>query len=213
MQKVKDKPKAKRGRGAVTRHSENPFFKSMAVNYRRKQVSVTPLGKNSDVSIVNTDTGEVQGTQVTTYKKVDSAEFVKLFAQNVALTFDLEKAGFKALMVLVWQMQKTAINRDVVTLDMYTYQEFHDAHGEGDPPLIKNFGVATWRNGLRELVNAKIIAYAQRSGDYYLNPDFVFNGNRIVFSTAIERASQEELDRERAEREQTDLIDEINDNE
>lgn len=191
------------------RHEVNPFFKDMVIGYKSKQVKVTPLGKNSDIEIVNAETGEVQGTHVYTHKKVDSGEFVKLFAQNIALTFELEKAGFKALMVLVWQMQRKSINKDLVVLDQYVFEEFNDAHGEGDPPIVKNFGIATFRSGLNELVSAKIIAHAKRKGDYFINPDFVFNGNRIVFSTAIERASDEEIEKARAERDQIDLIDEI----
>lgn len=35
--------------------------------------------------------------------------------------------------------------------------------------------------------NAKIIAKHLRAGDYYINPNFVFNGDRIAFSTVIER--------------------------
>lgn len=168
------------------RFKTNPFLENLKIDYSRKQVSVSTLGKDNNV-LVNQTTGEVEATHVVAYKKVDSAEFIKLFAQNIALTFELSAAGFKSLMVLVWVMQSRAINRDTVTLDIWTFEEFHLAHGEGDPPLVRNFGIATYRKGLSELVKSKIIANCIRKGDYFINPDFVFNGNRIAFTTVLQK--------------------------
>ncbi|WP_259272006.1 hypothetical protein [Klebsiella pneumoniae] len=34
---------------------------------------------------------------------------------------------------------------------------------------------------------AKIIAKTMRQGRYFINPNFVFNGDRIAFTTVIER--------------------------
>ena len=48
------------------------------------------------------------GTHVTTFKRVDSEQFVKLFTANIGLTFDLSSAGIKAFNVLLWAVQKQA---------------------------------------------------------------------------------------------------------
>ena len=168
------------------RFKDNPFLGNLEINYKSKQVKVSNLGKDDNI-IVNQSTGEVHGTHVVTYKKVDDAEFIKLFAKNIQLTFELTAAGFKSLMVLVWVMQQAAINRDKVTLDSYTYEDFLTAHEE-DEKIVSNFSIETYKRGLRELVSAKIIAKCVRRGDYFINPSFVFNGNRIAFTTALERA-------------------------
>lgn len=177
------------------RYKTNPFIEDLSITYKSKQVSVSALGKDNNI-LVNQETGEVTGTHVVTYKKVDSAEFIKLFAKNIALTFELSGAGFKTLMVLVWVMQNNTINRDNVTLDQYTFDDFHSSHGVGDPPLVSNFAISTFKKGLAELVRAKIIANSVRRGDYFINPNFVFNGSRIAFTNAIERVSDEELKKE-----------------
>jgi hypothetical protein len=173
-------------RQAVKRYETNPFLEDLAIDYVNKQVRINALGKDDNV-LVNQVTGEVTGTHVTAFKKVDGTQFIKIFAQNIALTFGLGAPGFKTLMVLAWVMQNRAINRDKVTMDQYTFEEFHDVHGEGEPPLVKNFGIATFRKGLSELVDAKILASCLRKGDYFINPDFIFNGNRIAFTTVLER--------------------------
>ncbi|MEZ2646550.1 hypothetical protein ACBQ03_23750, partial [Escherichia coli] len=45
----------------------------------------------------------------------------------------------------------------------------------------------TFQRGLSELESSKIIAKTMRKGFYYINPNFVFNGDRIAFTTLIER--------------------------
>ena len=166
---------------AVVRHTSNPFLKDFIVETKGKQVAVTTLGAKSNV-LVSNDTGEIQGTQVVTYKKVDSAEFVKLFSRNIALTFDLKSAGIKAFNVLIWLIQVYGMNTDIVTIDSITLDEFNQLHE-------KKLSITTLKRGMNELEEAKIIAKAARRGSYYINPNFVFNGNRIVFSTCIEKIS------------------------
>ncbi|MBC9222158.1 hypothetical protein IBK32_10680, partial [Escherichia coli] len=51
--------------------------------------------------------------------------------------------------------------------------------------------------GLAELEAAKIIAKHLRPGWYFINPNFIFNGDRIAFTTVIER--KKATDQERLE--------------
>ena len=46
---------------------------------------------------------------------------------------------------------------------------------------------ATLKRGINELEKAQIIAKTMRKGFYFINPNFVFNGDRIAFTTLIER--------------------------
>ncbi|MCV5208286.1 hypothetical protein OFC00_25550, partial [Escherichia coli] len=77
------------------RYKENPFLEGMVVPVKGKQVRLSRLGRDDNI-LVNQNTGEVQGTHVTTYKRVDSEQFVKLFTANIGLTFELSSAGIKA---------------------------------------------------------------------------------------------------------------------
>lgn len=165
---------------SVKRYSVNPFLDNLEIKKGTKTIKVNScLGKDNDV-IINQNTGEVKGTYIGTYRQVDESKFVKLFTQNVALTFNLTSAGIKAFNVLMFAMQQQAIDKDIVALDKFILEDF----------LNKNslkLSLPTFSRGLTELVSAKIIARHSRQGFFFINPSFVFNGDRLVFSTVIER--------------------------
>lgn len=168
----------------VIRHDRNPFIENMVVPIRGQAVRLSQLGKDDNI-LVNQATGEVQGTHVTTYRRVDAEQFVKLFTANIALTFDLKAAGIKAFNVLLWCLQNRAVEKDLIPLDKIVLDEFLAEHSDRKPP-IKLSQPTFWR-GLAELERAQIIAKHLRQGWYYINPNFAFNGNRIAFTTVIER--------------------------
>lgn len=168
----------------VVRHESNPFLQDMVIPTKEAQIRLSRMGKDDQV-LVNQATGEIKGTHVVTYRKVDAAQFVKLFAQNVALTFGLGSAGIKALNVLIWSIQHNAIEKDVVPLDKYVLDEFVAKHTDFKPPLT--LSPATFARGLVELEAVQIIAKHLRPGFFFLNPNFAFNGDRIAFTTLIER--------------------------
>lgn len=170
------------------RYETNPFIENMVVPIGTKNVKLSPLGKESNV-LINECTGEVRGTHVTTYKKVDAEKFVKLFTANIALTFNLKAAGIKSFNVLMFAIQAQSINKDRVTLDRYILEDFLKEH---DVKL----SFPTFMRGLRELEQAQIIAKHKKRSDYFINPNFVFSGDRIAFTTMIERESKPVEDKE-----------------
>ena len=166
------------------RYKTNPFVDGMIIPIKGKRIKLSKLGRDDNV-LINQGTGEVLGTHVTTYKKVDGEQFVKLFTANIALTFGLSAAGIKAFSVVLWTVQRGAISRDEVSLDALQLEEFMENHSDQEPRLKLSEGTF-WR-GLAELVNAQIIAKTMRQGRYFINPNFIFNGDRIAFTTVIER--------------------------
>jgi len=172
---------------SVARHKTNPFLEDMVIPVKGKQVKLSRLGKDQNV-LVNHKTGEYYGTHVTTYKKVDGEQFVKLFTANIAMTFDLSSAGIKAFSVLLWVVQNKALAKDEIDLDVLVLDEFTTAHSENEPPL--RLSPATFRRGISELERAQIVAKTMRQGRYFINPNFIFNGDRIAFTTVIERTKR-----------------------
>ena len=161
------------------RYELNPFIEDMELKTKKRPIRVSPLGANT--SIVNNDTGEITGTHVVTYKKVDSEQFLKLFTKNVALTFDLNAAGIKAFNVLVWAVQNNAYNSIEVGLDKFTLSDFLKSNES------LYFSQPTFTRGLNDLCKSGIIAKSRKAGYYHINPNFIFNGDRIAFTTLIER--------------------------
>lgn len=167
-------------RNEVSRYKTNPFLEDFAIKKKDKMVKVSVLGKNDSV-LVNQATGEVSGTHIVSYKKVDADQFVKLFTQNIALTFDLTSAGIKAFNVVMWIIQNEALNSDLITVSKYHVEDFNEVNN-------KTISLKTFYRGLKELEKNKIIAKYLINSQYFINPNFVFNGDRIAFSTVIEKA-------------------------
>lgn len=169
-------------------YKENPFTQGMVVHTKKANVRLS-LGRENNI-LINQQTGEVKATHVTCFKKVDSAQFVKLFSSNVAMSFGLSSPGHKVLSILIWAVQKTALNKDEVILDTVTLESFMEEN-----PTCK-LSLPTWRKGIYELEDAQIIARTLRQGIFFINPNFMFNGDRVVFSTVLinnEAASQSEF--------------------
>lgn len=121
-------------RSQVIRHSKNPFIQDMVVPVKGQRVQLSRIGKDDNV-LINNATGEVQGTHVTTFRQVDSEQFVKLFTQNIALTFDLKAAGIKVFNVMMWTLQNKALGGDVIPLDKYVLAEFLESQSKRKPPV------------------------------------------------------------------------------
>jgi hypothetical protein len=170
----------------TVRFKENPFLEALTVNKKDKRINVNPISADREV-LVNQVTGEIKGTLVTTFRSVDDAKFVKLFTQNIALTFDLKSAGIKAFNILMFTLQDR-FKTDTVTLDKFALEEFITNHAN------LKLSESTFLRGLRELETAQIIAKTMRRGVYFINPSFVFNGDRIAFTTIIERKKNNEKD-------------------
>lgn len=178
-------------RAQVVRHAKNPFIQDMVVPVKGQRVQLSRIGKDDNV-LINNATGEVQGTHVTTFRQVDSEQFVKLFTQNIALTFDLKAAGIKVFNVMMWTLQNKALGGDVIPLDKYVLAEFLESQSKRKPPV--SLSPATYARGLAELEHAQIIAKHIRPGFFYINPNFCFNGDRIAFTTLIQRVDKASAD-------------------
>jgi len=182
-----------------TRYKQNPFTKELTVNAKNQKVRVSNSAKLNDETWINNTTGELATTQLYTYKEVDEAQFVKLFTQNIALTFNLTSAGLKALNVLIYAVQYKAMNKDIVILTEITLAEFLEAEeNKGNKFVLSR---PTFTRGISELIKSNILARCERAGDYFINPNFVFNGDRLLFVNAIKKKtpSQALVDEEQLE--------------
>lgn len=169
------------------RHQENPFTEDIDITLTNKKITISPMGMDNNV-LINQSTDEVHGTHVVARKRVDSGKFLKVFADYMQETFELSQSGNKALRVLMWAMQEKSVNKNIVTLDQYALIDFLKAHEDHKFDLSP----PTFKRGIAQLEHADIIAKSLRRGDYYINPQVIFNGDRVAFTTVIERKEKTE---------------------
>ena len=175
---------------SIVRHKTNPFLEDFVVETKKKRVQISKLGDDKNIVLMNSQTGEITGTHVVTTKRVDAQEFVKLFVANIALTFDLNSAGIKTFNVLLWVVQFTGLGKDVVILDQLALDDFIENHPN------KKLSIATFKRGISDLEKANIIAKTLRKGNYFINPNFVFNGDRIAFTTIITKKEKDKKEKQ-----------------
>lgn len=149
------------------KYVENPFMgKYPMVVTRTKRITNNRGGlmvKSSDGETIAPIAGFWHA------EEVDSTKFVKLYLNGVKAFADLSKTGAKVFEILYYEIQKN-IGKDRLYLTLKTI----------DQDLVK-IGKATFYRGVDELIEKKFIAPTDSIGWYWLNPDYVWNGDRLSF--------------------------------
>ena len=102
---------------------------------------------------------------------VDSGKFVKLYKKGVKAFSGLTSAGFKVFEILYDQVQESIgkgfiiMNYKMLDTNVYTLSEH------------------TFQRGIRELIEKNFIARQPMDHLFWINPDFIFNGDRLAFVT------------------------------
>lgn len=161
----------------VIEYEQNPFLAhtSEVVKIGYKTVWVAGDG---DRVIVNRNTGETMGTVVGMRRAVDRQEFVKLYAEGVGAILNLKAAGKKVFQLIYEEISAGGgIGKDRIFLKYETL----------DDEIQAGMSRATFYNGIKDCLTNKIIAQTKMDTSlYFINPAFVFNGNRLTFLTQYE---------------------------
>lgn len=148
---------------------ENPLVETGEIKTKQKTVRAIGTGK-----MVDTITGEVMaGTAIVVRKTVDEEHFVKVFAEGVKASFDLNSSGFKVFQIVLKAAQTGAFGADSI------YLYFMDAVQDPDMPISRQ----TFHKGLKELIDKKFVAPSTKPNIYWINPHLFFKGDRVAFVT------------------------------
>lgn len=163
---VIDLTKPSGGMRKATKYEVNPFIESLTVKTRGRKVTVA-----RGSTLVDMNTGEIEGvTEIAQIVEVDEGQFIKLFTKDLAIWFDLNKAGMRVFGALLTVVQNSAIGRDLVYFD----------HGSESAEAFK-ISKTTFYRGVEELLEKGFIARHKSVGWYFTNPAMFFNGNRARF--------------------------------
>lgn len=159
---LSDEHQTRRG---VTLYEKNPFMVELKTRTRR----VT--NKRGDMMLVSTETGEIQSSIAGFWEaeEVDSTKFVKLFVQGVKALRELTNAGTKVFEVLYFRVQE-AIGKDQIYIAFNSVDQ-----------ALTPMSHSTYKRGLSELIEKGFIAAMPSQGLYWLNPSYVWNGDRLAF--------------------------------
>lgn len=157
------------GKRGLQRYESNPFVSGT--------VAATKTGvrriSNSDgnrMMVVSEKTGEIMAPAGFWHaQEVDKTAFVKLFVNGVRALRELSGAGTKVFEVLYLRVQ-AGIGKDELWL---TYPSVDQT--------VTPMSEATFYRGMRELLSKGFLAESTTPGLYFLNPDYLWNGDRLAF--------------------------------
>lgn len=159
---------------------ENPFLEAKAYDLAKNSKTKRVTNKEGGV-LVHPTTGEITANIAGFWvaEEVDSSKFVKLFVNGVKAFSNLTTAGAKTFEYVYYEIQRN-IGKDKIYLNHNVITE--------DSKLRK----ATFYKGLSELIEKKFLAPTTLTGWYWINPDFVFNGDRLSFvKTYIKKKAED----------------------
>lgn len=110
--------------------------------------------------------------------EVDSEKFVKIYLQGIGALSRLKSPGLKVFKLLYIELQNH-IEKDRVPMSSAVAASKH------------NIKPAIFLRGISELINAEFIAKTPYAGLFWINPAYIFNGNRIRLVTDFELKEDE----------------------
>ena len=162
---MEEKQKSKRG----VRYNHNPFIGNAITNTKQGVKRISNKDGNR-MMVVSENTGEIVAPAGFWHAQdVDKTQFVKLYVNGVKAFKDLSGAGTKVFEVLYMKVQAN-IGTDTLWLTFPSLNQLETPMGE-----------TTFYRGMKELLLKGFIAESITPGMYYLNPDYMWNGDRLAF--------------------------------
>lgn len=146
-------------------YKKNPFVGAGMVKSKTRRLT----NQKGDMMVVG-ETGEIIAPAAGFWQaqEVDAAKFVKLYVNGVRAFTELTNAGTKVFELLYLEVQKN-IGKDRVYLSFAALDE------------SAKLSQATFTRGMKELIEKKFVAPTEAIAWYWLNPDFMWNGDRLAF--------------------------------
>lgn len=153
--------------------ADNPFVFMMTDVMRFEFKSKGAVNGMEKFEITDRGTGEVisgMESNIVFRKKqyVDNQQFVKIYGAQLKIIFNLGYTALKVFGYFMSEMQNFK-NSSIVVFDLKACMKFceYDTH-----PMVYR--------GLTELIKKFVICKTDIDGRFWINPQFVFNGERIV---------------------------------
>ena len=157
------------------RFQNNPFMiKEQDLTIRKKSV----LAQNKNMAMVNLDTKELSGVGMVVKKKVDTEKFLKLYEDGIREMMELDSYGIK-MFRMIFLASANAIDKDKIYLHY------------SDPKINESMARTTFTRGIKNLIEKQFIAPCMEVGFFWINPSYIFNGNRLTMIKQYELEGRE----------------------
>jgi hypothetical protein len=151
----------------IQRLDVNPFvFNIDKVVSKNKRVGY--FKDKNGYELLDTNNGELKGIYNAIFikEKVDNEKFIKVFINNINVLFDLNKEGQEVFKYISSKLEK---DKDYIYFSLRDCKEY--------TKYKENKSIY---NGINNLIKHGIIAKTEENFKYWINPNIIFNGNRLA---------------------------------
>lgn len=164
-----DGPDLSLSRRGFVKYETNPFLAGASLNTNEGTKRRTLRSKDGSQLMITSPSGEVVAPAgFWSTQEVDRTQFVKLYINGVKAFAGLSGAGAQVFGLVYAELQK-APGKDVIYLNYLDIDQ-----------SISTISRATFMRGIKEILIKKFLAETMVSGRYFVNPDFIFNGDRLA---------------------------------
>jgi len=163
------------GKRGLPVYSKNPSA-AAAIQTMKTGIKRISNDKGEEMILSNASTGEIvanAGIGFHQKVKVDKTQFVKLYIQGVSAFVGLSKAGANILEIVITEINKTP-SRDIVYLNSRMADELY---------AIKK---SSFMRGIKNLLEKEILYEHIDENLYFININYIFNGDRLAFLKTYE---------------------------
>lgn len=158
--------------------SKNPFINRFELKTKNKRIP-----SRFSTNLIDPKNGEAKYySTIYELKKIDDANFVKVFMSGIAAAYNLGRAAYRVFQVILQEYERAPMSGG--------YSETVVLAWVNGGLLGRNIGMSqkTFKRGLVELLNSGFIA--RRSNDtFWINPALFFKGDRVKFVNEYYRDS------------------------
>lgn len=164
MSKLEHKAGAFKEKHGIPVYRTNPSVPDAGEISRSRRTQIGDMHKGF---VVDNGSGEILGRGAAfsyEFEEVDKERFVKLYLAGLKQASGLSKAGLAVFEIVYTSLRETP-GRDQVNLS------------QDESALAP----ATFRRGLRELLEKEFLFRSPYDGTFFVNIRFMFNGDRLAF--------------------------------
>lgn len=158
----------------------SPFLQSVEVPVKKSRVR----SGLSERPLIDGESGElIAASVIHQIQEIDTDQFVKVFAQGIALMYELSRTAFRVFQAILREYEKTPMHGGYAD---EVYLVWFDGGLDGRALDMSEY---TFNRGLRELLDKSFIS-PRSPGRFWVNPSLFFKGDRVMFVREYRRSAR-----------------------
>jgi len=154
----------------LERFRRNPFIESLDIPKVHK---VDYFNSVKEEAVAMPDGTAIKFNSFRKKNVVDPTKFVKLYSETIGIWFGFSKPAQNMIMYV---MSKLIKNTDFIYASLNDYAE-----------ITKVYSRPAMNRGILELCNKGVLAKSCDTNKYFINPAYIFNGNRFATIELFEK--------------------------